>query len=181
MRRTRRPPATWTGRFLRGRLLDRNPLRRGSDRLETAIFAVLLVVVCVTAPFLAVAASGWENSTSLREMRAQQATCREVRATLLDDAQITAAYPVRAAEADIRWTAPDGRMVIALAGVPAGAEAGSKIWIWTNRSGQLITPLLPAEIPARDGLAATAAVTSLSTLALLAGLVARRTLNRHRM
>jgi hypothetical protein len=181
MRRSRHLRGTWLGRFLQARLPDRNPLRRRTDRLETAILAVLFAAVCATAPFVAAAASGWEHSASVREMHAQQATCREVRATLLDDAQDVGAYPVMTAEAYVRWMAPDGRTVTEVMGVPAGAQAGHVIWIWTNSSGQVFTPLLQTQIPSRDGLAAAAAVACLGTVALLAGLAVRRTLNRRRM
>jgi hypothetical protein len=181
MRRSRLPRAAWLGRFVRGRIPDRNPLRRRTDRLETAVLTVLFAVVCVTAPFLAVAASGWEHRTSEREIRVQQLTCRQVKATLLDDAQETSAYPLVVAEADARWVAPDGRTVTEVLRVTPAALAGSVIWIWTNPSGQPITPLRRSSIPARDGLAAAAAVAGLGAVALLAGLAVRHTLNRHRM
>ena len=181
MRRSRRPPATWVGRFLRGRLPDRNPLRRRTDRVESAVFLVLFAVVCAIAPFAAAAASDWENGASLREMRGQQATIHQVRATLLDDAQDTGAYPATLAEADIRWKTPGGRTVTDMIRVPAGAKAGHVVWIWTDPSGDLVTPLRPADIPGRDGLAAAAAVVSLSAVALLAGLAVRIRMNRHRM
>jgi hypothetical protein len=181
MRRSRHLRATWLGRFVRGRLPDRNPLRRGTDRLETAILAGLFAVLCVTAPFLAAAASGWEHGISLREVRAQQAALHETRATLLDDAQDTGAYPVLTAEANVRWMAPDGQTVTEVMQVPEGAQAGRVIWIWTNPSGRFITPLMRNQIPARDDLAATAAVACLCSVALVAGLAVRRTLDRRRM
>ena len=181
MRRSRYSRATWLGRFLRRWLPDRNPLRRGTDRLEAAIFAILFVMAGATAPFVGAAASAWENSTSQREMQVQQASCREVRATLLDDAHQTGAYPTLTAEADARWTAPDGRAVTGMVQVPAGAEAGRVIWIWTDPSGQVITPLLRNQIPARDDLAAAEAVTCLSAVALLTGLAVHSGLSRRRI
>jgi hypothetical protein len=181
VRRSRHPRTSRLGRSIRGRLFDRNPLRRGTDRLETAILVGLFVVVCATAPFLAVAASDWENSISLREMRVQQATFHEVRATLLDDARSTDAYRVSASEADVSWTAPSGRTVTDVMPVPSGAQAGSAIWLWTNQSGHVISPLLPNAIPAREGLAAEAAVASQAAVAFLVGLVVRGTLNRRRL
>ena len=52
----RSPSSSWLGRLLRGRRLDRNPLRRGSDRVETAIAGVLLAAFLAGAPFAAHAA-----------------------------------------------------------------------------------------------------------------------------
>jgi hypothetical protein len=166
---------------VRGWRLDRNPLRRGTDRLETVVLAVLFAVVCAAVPLSAAAASGWEHSTSLRELRVQRATCHEVRATVLDDAQDVGPHQNLSTEADVRWAAPDGRPVTELIRVDAGTQAGSVIWIWTNASGQVVTPLLRTAIPDRDGLAAAAAVAGLVTVALLVGLAVRRTLNRRRM
>jgi hypothetical protein len=181
MRRSRCLQVTWLGRFLRGWLPDRNPLRRRTDRLEAAVFAVLFVLAGATAPFVAAAASAWENTTSQREIRVQQASCREVRATLLDDAHQTAAYLTLTPEADARWTAPQGRAVTGMVQVPPAAEAGRVIWIWTDPSGQVITPLLRNQIPARDDLAATEAVTCLAAVALLTGLAVHGALSRRRM
>jgi hypothetical protein len=181
MRRSRRSHATWLGRFLRGWLPDRNPLRRRTDRLEAAVFAALFVMACAIAPFVAAAASSWENGISQREMHAQQATCREVKATLLDDAQERGNYPALTAQADAMWTAPDGRGVTGVLQVPAGAVAGRVIWIWTDRSGRVITPLLRNQIPSRDDLAATVAVVCVGAVILLAGLAVHGVMSRRRM
>lgn len=168
-------------RLLRGRIPDRNPLRRRTDRLETTILVGLLTVVCATAPFLAGAASGWENSASLHQLRVQQATCHQVRATVVGDVQRYGGYPFTLTEADLQWTAPDGRKIIELLQVPMYTQIGATIRIWVNESGHDITPLLRSQIPGRDAAAATGAVSGLVLVALLVGLAARRTLNRRRM
>jgi hypothetical protein len=181
MRRSRYFRATWLVRLLRGWLPDRNPLRRRTDRLETAVFAVLFVLAGAAAPFVGAAGSAWENSTSHREMLVQQTCCGQVQATLLDDAHQMGAYAPMTADADARWTAPDGQAVTGPVQVPADAEAGRVIWIWTNASGQVITPLLPDQIPARDDLAATVAITCLGGVALVAGLAVHGALSRRRL
>jgi hypothetical protein len=181
MRRSRNSRGTWTRRFLRGRIPDRNPLRRRTDRLETTILAGLLIAVCAAAPFLAGAASGWEHSAALRQLRVQQATSHQVRATVVGDVQHDGGYPFILTEANLRWSAPDGRRIIELLRVPIDTQAGGVIQIWINESGQSITPLLPTQIPGREAYAATGAVTGLAVVALVAGLAAYRTLNRRRM
>ncbi len=85
------------------------------------------------------------------------------------------------AEAAVRWTAAGGRMATATTRVPEYAKAGSVIWIWTNRSGQIVTPLRPSDIEMRDGLAAAAAVGVVATGAAAACVGVRRTLNRRRL
>jgi hypothetical protein len=143
--------------------------------------AGLLAMVCVTAPFLAGAVSSWENSASLRELRVQQATCHQVKATVQGAVQHAGGYPFIITEANLRWQAPDGQRITELLRVPMGTQAGSAIQIWINESGQPITPLLRSEIPGREALAAAIAVTSLVAVTLTVGLAVRHTLNRRRM
>lgn len=181
MRRSRHSQAALLRRLARGLFPDRNPLRRGTDRLEAVLFAVLLAAMFVAAPLGAIAASGWEHGLSLRQMRAQQAAWHHVRAALLENAQDSGAYPALMAEAVVRWTAADGRMATATTRVPEYAKAGTVIWIWTNRSGQIVMPLRPSDIEVRDGLAAAAAVGVMVTGAVLTCVAVRRALNRRRL
>jgi hypothetical protein len=58
----RRLGTSWLARLLRGRRLDRNPLRRGSDRAETVVLAALLAAFLAAAPFAAQAAGPWVTS-----------------------------------------------------------------------------------------------------------------------
>lgn len=181
MRRSRLPRPTRLNRFVRGQRLDRNPLRRRIDRLETVVLGALLVATIVIAPFAATAASDWEHAASVRQMHAQRYTLHQVTATVLNNAQDVNTYLVLVAQAPVRWTVPHGRTVTEVLRVPTGAKAGSVIKVWTNPSGQLVAPLRPADIPTRDGLAGTAAVAALGAVALLTGLGVRYSLNRRRM
>jgi len=47
------------GRLVRGRRLDRNPLRRACDRAETVLLGVLITGFLAAAPFVAHAAGNW--------------------------------------------------------------------------------------------------------------------------
>jgi len=76
-------------RLIRGRRLDRNPLRRGSDRAETVVLAAFLAI----APFAAHAAGSWAYATSAREAQAQRAELRKVPATLLQAPSHVTSYP----------------------------------------------------------------------------------------
>ena len=58
----RKPRATLTGRFVRGRRFDRNPLRRAADRAETIVLALLLVAFLVGAPLAALASGAWAHA-----------------------------------------------------------------------------------------------------------------------
>ena len=55
---------SWLARLLRGRRLDRNPLRRGTDRAETVVFGALLAGFLAAAPFAAHAAGAWAHASA---------------------------------------------------------------------------------------------------------------------
>ena len=175
------PGCTWLGRLVRGLRLDRNPLRRGSDRAETAMFGVLLAAFLVGAPFAAHVAGSWTYATSIREAHAQQAAFRQVPATLLEGA---ASWSIGegGAEAQARWTAPDGQARTGQVFVPSGVPAGSTVLVWTNHAGQLADPPLQhSQVTGRDNMARVLAVAALAVMVLIVGLTGRWTLDRRRL
>jgi hypothetical protein len=174
---------TWIGRILSGRRLDRNPLRRGSDRVETVILIALLAACLSAAPLAAHAAARWSSASSWRELRAQYASSRQVTAVLLDASVTYQGYGggYLASQATARWRAPDGKTVTGTITTSVNAKAGSTMKIWTNRSGQPVTLLGQGDIALRADLAATAATAVLGVLLLVTVTVVRRALNRRRL
>ena len=139
MRAWRRSGSTWLGRLAHGLWLDRNPLRRRSDRAETAMLGVLLTAFLASAPFVAHAAGSWTYTTSAREAQAQQETLHQVRATLLQPAAWSISEG--GAEAQARWKAPDGQTRTGQVFVPSGAPvaahaAGSWTYATSAREAQ---------------------------------------------
>ena len=67
---------SWLARLLRGRRLDRNPLRRGCDRAETIVLGALLAAFLAAAPFAAHAAGAWGHDSAARQTEAQRASAR---------------------------------------------------------------------------------------------------------
>jgi len=61
---------TWLGRMARGRRPDRNPLRRASDRIETAVLGLLAAAFLAAAPFAAHVAGHWASARFTAEHRA---------------------------------------------------------------------------------------------------------------
>lgn len=173
---------TRIGRILRGRRLDRNPLRRGSDRVETVVLLALLAVFVGGSPFAAHASASWISAVSQQELRAQHANLRQVTAVLQDPPRTPRGYGVGLApQADARWVAPDGAVRTDIITVPAGAKAGVGIKIWMDRSGQLVTPLRQGQIALRAGLAAAAAVAALGVVLVIVAGAVRVLLNTRRM
>src|SRR5215469_7643852 len=110
MRKKQEPACGWLGRLLRGRRFDRNPLRRTSDRAETAILAGALIALLAGGPFAALAGGNFAHNLALATQQRQQATERQVTVVTVESPtppkQLSrlATYPGVLA----RWTAPNG-------------------------------------------------------------------------
>ena len=177
MRALRSPGSTRLGRLARGLRLDRNPLRRGSDRAETAMLGVLLAAFLAGAPFAAHAAGSWTYATSIREAQVQQATLRQVPATLLQAAPSNISN-----EANARWKAPDGQVRTGQIFAPSGAPAGSTVMVWVNQAGQLTdSPLQTSQVTGRADMARALVVAALAAVLGIVGLVGRWALDRRRL
>ena len=173
--------STRTGRLLRGRKVDRNPLRRGSDRVETAVLGVLLTAFLAGAPFAAHAAGSWAYATSAREAQAQQSALHQVRATLLQ-ATSPLDFAEGGAEAQARWKAPDGRILTGEVFVVSTAPAGSTVPVWVDQAGQLTNaPLAHSQVTGRADLARWTAVAALAIVLIIVGWAARWALDRRRL
>jgi hypothetical protein len=180
----RNPSTTWAGRLLRGRRPDRNPLRRGSDRAETAVFGVLLAAFIAAAPFTAYSAGSWSHAISAHQEHVQQTSSQQVTAVLLEAPINWGSYTYGSApgpEADASWQAPNGQVQTGLVPVPASARAGSKVLVTINRAGQLSVPLSSSEVAERASLAEGLAVAVLAIVLIVAGRLTRWALDRRRL
>ena len=138
MTRLRRRLGTgWLARLLRGRRLDRNPLRRGSDRAETIVLGVLLAGFLGAAPFAAHAAGSWGYDSAVRQAQAQRASLVQVTATLLRASPVLTGYGSASGfTAEARWRAPDGAVRTGELFVTADVGAGHTTRIWVDRAGR---------------------------------------------
>ena len=170
-----------TGTWLARRFaLDRNPLRRTSDRIEAwALLAMTVAFVPLTA-LTAATASRWIEQSGSRELAGQ--TLREVSATVLHAAPATATpltgsvlFPVRA-----RWIA-DGVMHLGLVRALPGTPRGSSVQIWVTRNGEVARqPLTSSELEGRATAAVVFAPAAVALAMCLLLSVLRRLLDRHR-
>jgi hypothetical protein len=179
--RRRDIPATRLGRFVRGRRADRNPLRRGSDRVETAVLVLLVIVFLAAAPFVALASGSWALAMAHQAQLAERASSFQVPAHVLKlEAPGGGAYGGPAAQ--VRWTAHDGTVITADIAVPFGVAAGSTQWLWTTADGQLTNaPLEDSQVTGQAHIAEGFSVVTLAVLLTAAGLVTRWTLDKRRM
>jgi hypothetical protein len=180
---TMRFRTSWLARLLRGRRLDRNPLRRRSDRAETVMLGALLAAFLAAAPFAAHAAGAWGHDAAARQAQAQRASLAQVTATLLrasPDQTGYASTPGFAVEA--RWRAPDGPVRTGELFVTADMAASHRTRIWVDQTGRLTGPPLSRDqMTGRAQLAAGVAVGGLAVVVITAGWLVRRSLDRRRL
>lgn len=165
---------------------DRNPLRRGTDRIQAALRLVTVVLVLAAVPVAAVAAGQYADRLALRQVHAQEAADHLVTAVLVQNAQATG-IPDPYTNVQITWVLarwqPPGQpartgQVLAL----AGARQGSAVQTWIDSSGAVTSPPLDQRDIVGDICIAVVATCLLSWLLLMvSGLLVRRALDRRRL
>jgi hypothetical protein len=172
---------TRLGRFVRGRRPDRNPLRRASDRAETAVLALLVIAFLAAAPFVAQASSGYAYSKAHHAQLSEEASWHQVPARVLKVVS-SGSGEYTASEAQARWTAPDGKVITSEIPVPLNTPAGAIVQEWVTSDGQLTdAPLLNAQVSDSAYFAGVFGVIALATVLAIIGLLACRELNKRRM
>ena len=171
--------ARWLG-------IDRNPLRRGTDRVEAALRLVMILLMVVAVPAAAIAAGRWADHYALHRAQAQRAVNHQVTAVLLEDAPATGVpdpyTSVQTAWVPARWQPPGQPprtgQVLAL----VGARKGSTVRTWVDPSGAVTDPPLERRVIVGDVWLAVMATCLVSLLVLLAvGVLVRRVLDRRRL
>jgi hypothetical protein len=175
---------SWLCRAVRGARPDRNPLRRGTDRLETYLLVGLFAAAAAGAPFAAQAASHACYVNALHVQQEQFATRHQVPAVLTQNAVPATGYSLSGnVLTPATWTSAAG--VHSSGEVPAAAESpkGTTVTVWTDdASGSLDSPPLTAAEVASQGDAAMVGTITGIAIAYLAGAGAtRQLLNRRRM
>jgi hypothetical protein len=175
------------GRRLARRLgFDRNPLRRGTDRIEAILRLVMMIMLVAAVPAAAVVAGQRADHAALNRAHAQQAADHLVNAVLLQQAPATGT-PDPYTSVQITWVLarwqPSGlppRTGEVLA--TAGARRGSTVPTWIDASGAVTNPPLDNRDITGDVCIAVIATCLASWLVLLAsGALARRVLDRRRL
>ena len=184
--RANRRPARSLARMARWLGFDRNPLRRGTDRVEAVLRLVLVILLVVVIPAAAVAAGRWADRQALRQAQAERTADHQVTAVLLENAPATGApdpyTSVQTAWVRARWQPPGQPPRIGEVMAVVGARQGSTVRTWTDRSGAVADPPMEHRVIAGYICFAVMITCVLSWLVLLAAvLLVRRVLDRRRL
>jgi len=166
---------------LRHRLgLDRNPLRRRSDRIEAFFLLITIAALVPLATVATIATTSWTHSAGVRAERAG-ATLRPVTAVL--EQPVPTARPPSSPllSAPAHWVAY-GKDHVGLVTAVRGSQAGARIQIWVDRAGHARpAPPTSAQIAAQVVLVAVITPPVVAFGLWLSWRLLRRLLDRRRM
>ena len=179
-------PGTRLIRFARWLGVDRNPLRRPTDRVEAAIRLATMIMILVAVPLTCIIVGRLAAGFAVREAHSRAATDHQVTAVLLQQAPGTASTgpndPVQMAATQARWQPPGQPARSGLVGAPMGTPSGRTVRIWIDASGAV------TGAPDADGAGTVAFDVGVVNTFLVAGLLllvsnglARHALNQRRM
>ncbi len=179
-------PGTRPARLVRWLGFDRNPLRRGTDRLEAALRLVMMIMLVTAVPGAAVFAGQQADHVALNRAHAQQAADHLVNAVLLEQAPATGApdpyTSVQTTWVLARWQPPGLPSRTGEVLATAGAHKGSTVRTWIAPSGAVTAPPLDHRGIAGDVCIAVVATCLVAWLVMLAsGALARRALDWRRL
>jgi hypothetical protein len=116
-----------------------NPLRRPSDRFESWLRRLLLVVLLLGLPVAAYGAGTTVYESSMETVRAQTAERHEITARLTED--LDRDNDASKQLARVSWTDEEGGDVrTGNALVKAGTDKGASVRVWLDRDGNLTSP-----------------------------------------
>ncbi|MGD0608145.1 MAG: hypothetical protein ABSA53_31725 [Streptosporangiaceae bacterium] len=134
---------TWR-RWARRLGLDRNPLRRRTDRIEAALRLTMITLALVAVPVTVIAVGRWADHLALHRVRAQRATEHLVNAVLLAPAPATGVpdpyTSVQLTWVLARWTPPGRPARTGEVPAVAGARRGTLVPTWISASGAVAAP-----------------------------------------
>ena len=180
-----RPPRS--ARLARRLGLDRNPLRRGTDRVLAWIRIGMVVAFLAGGTLGGIAAGQWMYHAATAESRIQAAERHSVAAVLLQSTPppvftMGATHWGSQAWVMARWTAAGGAPRTGDVLADPGLRTGSHVTVWLDSSGRpTLPPLQLAQITDRTVAAAIAAPSLLAFVLVIALWVARWIADRRRL
>ncbi|MET9762440.1 hypothetical protein ABZ016_25875 [Streptomyces sp. NPDC006372] len=161
----------------------KNPLRRRSDRIEAWIVLVARVLAVLGGVLVGLAAAGATDGA----LAAQRAEAHAVPAVLTQQAPKTPQVSTDGSDGDtvwatVRWTGPEGGAHTGRTEVEPAAAAGTRVTVWTDRTGALVdAPLSPTESMFQAAATGLLAGSGTAVAVWAGGRLARARLDRRRL
>jgi hypothetical protein len=143
-------PMTWPGL----RLFSRNPLVRACDRIESAVFAFVLLFVIIATACAGVFGTAIYDARA-QTYREQAQTRHAVVATAVADSELAVSPETTAFTVQARWRS-SGIDHTELLGWNSSVKAGEPLTIWVDDHGNRVEQPSPVERAAVDALLAAA-------------------------
>jgi hypothetical protein len=161
---------------------DRNPMRRGSDRLQAIVRAGLLAAFLAVAPPAAFYAGHGVYASGLQ---ARAAACHRVPAAITGVTPVVAGWaragPPRV-RLSVRWAVPGGSSRTGEIITAKNEVTGTTTTVWIGQDGRLAgPPLSRAEVTGQAISAAAVVVAAVALLLAVAGRMVSLLLDRHRL
>jgi limonene-1,2-epoxide hydrolase len=154
--------------------LDRNPMRRREDRIQSAVGPILVVAFLLLAPWAAISVGRLVYGSELRTEHIESAQRHTVTASVIDSGKTAVHSTVRTLK--VSWR--DGKGTLRTADYQATArEVGTTTTIWVDRADRAVLPPRPHTQTVADTVMTGIGV----TLAILAALASAYALLRRRL
>ncbi|MEU2178609.1 MULTISPECIES: Rv1733c family protein [Nocardia] len=159
--------------------LDRNPLRRREDRVQTGVAVLLALVFLIVVPVLAVTVGGRVYRTETAAVQAETARLRQVDATVVETGKAPLYAPV--VPARVSWKDADGVAHTGDYQSTTVVEPGSTVPIWLNERGAIVEPPSASQPASKAVMLTAGAVLGVSVVFAGSYLLVRRGLDRRRL
>ncbi|WP_159080385.1 Rv1733c family protein [Nocardia suismassiliense] len=159
--------------------LDRNPMRRKEDRVQTMVGVALALVFLILVPVLVMSVGARVYHTETGVVQAKTAQLQRVEATVTETGKAPLYAPIMPAK--VRWTDADGVVHNEDYQSTTVVQPGQAVTIWRNSAGKIVEPPSPSQALSKAVLFTTGAV--LGTMAVAAGcyVALRSSLDRRRL
>lgn len=118
--------------------LDRNPMRRREDRLQSAVAAILTLLFLIITPLLSISVGGRIYQTEDRIAQAQAAQLHKVDATVLEVGKAPLYAPITPAR--VQWHDAQGVTHTSDYQATGLLKAGATVQIWLDGAGRVTEP-----------------------------------------
>ncbi|WP_157172261.1 Rv1733c family protein [Nocardia pneumoniae] len=159
--------------------LDRNPLRRREDRLQTGLAAVLVLVFLIVVPVLAVTVGGTIYRVETAAVQAETVRLHQVDATVIEVGKAPLYAPV--VPARVSWKDAEGVTHTADYQSTTVVEPGSTVSIWLNEGGVIVEPPSSTQAASKAVLLTAGALCGVSAVLGGSYWLVRRGLDRRRL